>query len=45
MTARKGLHVSSALVEPATGRSLVRALQTMGDSWGYKLPDEDEERC
>ena len=36
-------HVSSALVEPATGRSLVRALQTMGDSWDYKLPDEDEE--
>ena len=35
--------VSSALVEPATGRSLVRALQTMGDSWDYKLPDEDEE--
>ena len=36
-------HVSSALVEPATGRSLVRALQTMGDSWDYKLPDEGEE--
>ena len=38
-------HVSSALVEPATGRSLVRALQTMGDSWDYKLPDEGEERA
>ena len=37
--------VSSALVEPATGRSLVRALQTMGDSWDYKLPDEGEERA
>ena len=37
-------HVSSALVEPATGRSLVRALQTMGDSRDYKLPDEGEER-
>ena len=35
--------VSSALVEPATSRSLVRALQTMGDSWDYKLPDEGEE--
>ena len=35
--------VSSALVEPATGRSLLRALQTMEDSWDYKLPDEDEE--
>ena len=36
-------HVCSALVEPATGRSLVRALQTMGDSWDYKLPEEGEE--
>ena len=36
-------HVSSALVEPGTGRSLLRALQTMNDSWDYKLPDEDEE--
>ena len=34
--------VSSALVEPTAGRSLVRALQTMGDSWDYKLPDEGE---
>ena len=38
-------HVSSALVEPATGRSLVRALQTMGDSRDYRLPDEGEERA
>ena len=38
-------HVSSALVEPATGRSLVRALQTMGDSWDYKMPDEGEDRA
>ena len=38
-------HVSSALAEPATGRSLVRALQTMGDSWDYKLPDEGEEHA
>ncbi len=35
--------VSSALVEPATGHSLVRALQTMGDSGDYRLPDEGEE--
>ena len=39
----EGVRVSSALVEPATGRSLVRALQTMSDSWDYKLPDEGEE--
>ncbi len=35
--------VSSALVEPTTGGSLVRALQTMEHSWDYKLPDEGEE--
>ena len=39
------VRVSSALVEPAAGRSLVRALQTMGDSWDYKLPDEGEEHA
>ena len=39
----EGTHVSSALVEPVTGRSLLRALQTMSNSWDYKLPDEDEE--
>ena len=37
--------VSSALVGPATGRSLLRALQTMADSWDYKLPDEGEQRA
>ena len=36
-------HISSALVEPTTGRSLLRALQTMADSRGYKLPDQDED--
>ena len=41
----EGTHVSSALVEPSTGRSLLRALQTMDDSWDYKLPDEGEERA
>ena len=40
----EGVGVCSALVEPATGRSLVRALQTMADSWDYKLPSEGEER-
>ena len=35
--------VSSALVAPVTSRSLLRALQTMDDSWDYKLPDEGEE--
>ena len=39
------VRVSSALVEPARACSLVRALQTMADSWDYKLPDEGEERA
>ena len=34
--------VSSALVDPSTGGSLLRALQTMDDNWDYKLPDEGE---
>jgi hypothetical protein len=34
--------VASALVAPATGSSLLRALQTMHDAWDYKLPDEDD---
>ena len=38
-------HVSSALVEPTTSRSLLRALQTTSDSWSYKLPDEGEEHA
>ena len=37
--------VPSALVEPATGRSLLRALQTMDDSWDYKMPSEGEQRA
>jgi hypothetical protein len=34
--------ITSALVEPLTGGSLLRALQTMHDAWDYKLPDEGE---
>lgn len=37
------VRISSALVAPATGGSLLRALQTMNDNWDYKLPDEGEE--
>lgn len=37
--------ICSALVEPATGHSLLRALQTMDDTWDYKVPDEGEERA
>ena len=35
--------ISSAIVEPKTGRSLLRALQTMDDHMDYKMPDEDED--
>ena len=34
--------VRSALVQPDTALALVRALQTMEDSWDYKLPDPGE---
>jgi hypothetical protein len=34
---------SSALVEPSTAPALLRALQTIDDSWDYKLPKEGED--
>lgn len=34
--------VCSALVGPSTAGALIRALQTMNDSWDYKLPSENE---
>lgn len=33
-------NVSSSLVDPISGGSLIRALQTMEDSWDYALPSE-----
>lgn len=36
------IQITSALVAPGTGGSLLRALQTMDDPWDYKLPDEGE---
>lgn len=35
--------ISSALAGPQASAALVRALQTMEDSWDYKIPDENEE--
>lgn len=35
--------ISSALVAPGTGLSLLCALQSMDDPWDYKLPEEDED--
>ncbi|CAH0446048.1 hypothetical protein [Ralstonia pseudosolanacearum] len=37
------ISIASALTSPTTGLALIRALQTMGDSWDYKLPDEGED--
>jgi hypothetical protein len=37
------ISISSALVVPGTGGSLLRALQTMDDAWDYKLPEEEED--
>lgn len=34
--------ISTALANPETSASLVRALQMMGDAWDYKLPDEND---
>lgn len=42
---KETISVTSALVEPSTGRFLLRALQTIDDSWAYKLPDEGEDRA
>lgn len=36
------VRIASALVRSSTAASLVRALQTMDDSWDYKLPEEGE---
>ncbi len=35
------VHVRSALVAPRTASSLVRAWRTMGDSWDYVVPSEE----
>lgn len=36
----QGTRIRSALVEPSTARSLLRALQTIEDPWDYGLPFE-----
>ena len=35
---RSSVRVHSALVSPETARALVRALQTVNDSWDYRIP-------
>ncbi|WP_454741346.1 hypothetical protein [Cupriavidus necator] len=39
---RESIHISSALVSPATASALLRALQTVDNPWDYKIPDEDD---
>ena len=40
---RSSVRISSSLVSPDTGLSLLRALQTSRDSWDYRLPPADHE--
>jgi len=40
---RSSVRISSSLVNPDTGRSLIRALQTSDDSHDYRLPPADHE--
>lgn len=37
---RATLNLSSALVSSETASALIRALQTIGNAWDYKIPDE-----
>lgn len=37
------VRIASALVAPETGGALLRALQSMDDSWDYALPDEGDD--
>ena len=48
VTSREGgnratLHLFSALVSPETASALLRALQTIGNAWDYKIPNEDDD--
>lgn len=39
---RSTTNISSALVSPETASALVRALQSIGNAWDYKIPEEGE---
>jgi hypothetical protein len=41
---RSTLNLSSALVSSETASALIRALQTIGNAWDYKIPEEGEYR-
>lgn len=40
---RATLNLSSALVSSETASALLRALQTIGNAWDYKIPDEGDD--
>lgn len=42
-TKRATLSLSSALVSSETASSLLRALQTIGNAWDYRIPDEGDD--
>jgi hypothetical protein len=37
------IRIRSALVSPETAPALVRALQTVSNSWDFRIPDEDDD--
>ena len=39
---RSTMNITSALVSPETASSLVRTLQSIGNAWDYKIPEEGE---
>ena len=39
---RSTLYISSALVSPDTASALVRALQSVDNTWDYKIPEQDD---
>lgn len=40
---RSTMNISSALVSPETASALVRALQSIGNAWDYRIPEEGED--
>lgn len=40
---RSTTNISSALVSPEAASALVRALQSIGNAWDYKIPEEGED--
>lgn len=41
---RSTMNITSALVSPETASALLRALQSIGNAWDYKIPEEGEDK-